>query len=66
MPAGTDISLEAIDLPMSSLVLNAPDLNFDASAISSSLSKTLNTADAASTALEGLDVSGGLSVELDR
>ncbi len=61
MPAGTDISLEAIDLPMSPLVLNAPDLEFDSSAISSSLSKTVKTSDGAATALEGLDVSNGLA-----
>ena len=61
MPAGSDVSLETIDLPMSSLVLDAPNLEFDSAAISSSLSRTTNSGEAASTALEGLDVSGGLS-----
>ncbi len=51
MPAGTDISLEAIELPMSSLVLNAPNLDFDPSAISTSLAKS-STSDGAAAALK--------------
>ena len=61
VPAGTDVSLEAIDLPMSSIVLNAPDLQFDSSAISSSLTQTSKTSEGPATALEGLDVSNGLA-----
>lgn len=61
MPAGTDFSLEAIELPMTSLVVNAPDLDFDAQAISSTLSKTSQTSDGPASALEGLDVSNGLA-----
>ena len=61
VPAGTDVSLEAIDLPMSSIVLNAPDLQFDSSAISSSLTQTSKTSEGPATALDGLDVSNGLA-----
>lgn len=60
MPAGTDISLETIELPMSNMVLNAPTLEFDANAISSTLAKSTNV-DGAASALEGLDVSNGLA-----
>ncbi len=61
MPAGNDISLEAIEMPMSNLVMNAPVLEFDSAAISSTLSKSSKLSDGPATALEGLDLSKGLA-----
>ncbi len=59
-PEGTDISLEEINLPMTTMVVNAP-LEFDASAISSTLTTSSKVADGPATALEGLDLSNGLA-----
>ncbi len=60
-PAGTDISLEEIELPMSSMVLNAPDLEFNANAVSSTLTSSRPNEDGASAALENLSISNGLA-----
>ncbi|MCC6510488.1 MAG: terpene cyclase/mutase family protein, partial [Pirellulaceae bacterium] len=59
MPAGTDVSLEEIELPMSSIVLNTPDLDFNPSAISSSLSA--RPQDDLGAGLSGLAIQNGLA-----